>query len=384
MIKIEKWKSLYTKTNGLTKPNSIDNLLLAEERIKLEKSIIQVLNSFLDKGETHVGIKIYVEKVLRNDFVEVMASNRPQKNESLEDWSAKIFGDNKFGVVFNSLESYDNEIGELMCSIVSPLLEHAGLPLGGLSFLFFMGNYGFTPFGIHKEAIGEEGFLFHLGPGEKEFYTWDTEEFNAVAHNTEVFHEVEEMLPSSKKYTLKSSSVMFIPHQVFHIGNSNEFSLSVVMDYINPSKDYLEKELTKDNSNNEIEGYVDLESISTKFRKALDRRILKLKSNGGLLNPSLLNNKIRLPNGAFSIKGKEVFPIFAQDMGNGNILILARGNEIVARYHNNLKGVLLKLKEGEVLTLQTLKDYLFPEWELCDIYSLVNDLMEVEAIEVMK
>ncbi|MFT6337418.1 MAG: hypothetical protein ACJATI_004181, partial [Halioglobus sp.] len=184
MIKIEKWKSLYTKTNGLTKPNSIDNLLLAEERIKLEKSIIQVLNSFLDKGETHVGIKIYVEKVLRNDFVEVMASNRPQKNESLEDWSAKIFGDNKFGVVFNSLESYDNEIGELMCSIVSPLLEHAGLPLGGLSFLFFMGNYDFTPFGIHKEAIGEEGFLFHLGPGEKEFYTWDTEEFNAVAHNT--------------------------------------------------------------------------------------------------------------------------------------------------------------------------------------------------------
>ena len=33
----------------------------------------------------------------------------------------------------------------------------------------FIGNYGFTPFGVHKENIGEEGFLFHMGPGKKTF-----------------------------------------------------------------------------------------------------------------------------------------------------------------------------------------------------------------------
>jgi hypothetical protein len=401
MDRIEKWSSLFKKTNGLSTPSSIDKLLLPEEIYILEKTIIKVLNGFFDKGETHAGIKIYVEKELRNDFIDVMASNRPQENETLEEWGIKIFGDDKFGVIFNSLESYDNEIGEIMCSIVEPLLKQAGLPLGGLSFLFFMGNYGFTPFGIHKEAIGEEGFLFHLGPGEKEFYTWDTEELNEIEHNTMVFHEVEEMLPASKKYILKPSSVMFIPHQVYHIGNTNEFSLSVVMDYINPSKEFLEQELAKEvskgdiilnknknylkpirdeNNNHEL---IDPESISKKFSYALDKRILQLKSNGGLLNPSNINNKIRLPNGEFSFKGKAIFPIFSLDAGNGKLLMLARGNEIVVKYNENLTVILARLNEGELLTLQTLRDYFLPEWDLVEVYSFVSDLIEFEAIDLV-
>jgi len=112
-----------------------------------------------------------------------------------------------------------------MCSIISPLLKKAGLPLGGLSFLFFMGNYGFTPFGIHKEAKGEEGFLFHLGPADKKFYTWDIEEYNKIEHNAKVFHEVDEMLPVAKCYELNRKSVMFIPHHLYHIGNTEDFSL---------------------------------------------------------------------------------------------------------------------------------------------------------------
>jgi hypothetical protein len=401
--RINKWEDLYTKTNGLTKPNSIDKLLSKDEIKNIENTVIKVLNAFFDKGDLHKGMKVYIDKILRNDFVEIMASKRPQEDESLKEWGDKIFGDNKFGVVFNSLEAYDNTIGELMCNIVAPLIKRAGLPLGGLSFLFFMGNYGFTPFGIHKEATGEEGFLFHLGPGKKEFYTWDNEEMNEVGHNTTVFHEIKDMLPLAKKYTLSPASVMFIPHQIYHIGNTDEFSLSLVMDYINPSKDHLEKELAKEigaqemqlnrnkfylapiqisDDTNHLEDYVDSESLTKKFRNVLGKRISMLKSNGGLLQRSIVNNKIILPNGNFGIKGKAVFPIYLFDIEEGINILLARGNQIPVKSNRNLKNVLSKINNGEMLMFQSLADYFKPDWDLVDVYSLISDLIRIEAIEI--
>ena len=404
MNRIEKWEYLYNKTHRLTKPFSVDNLLSDKEVIDLEKNVINILNRFLDSGELHKGIKIYVDKILRNDIVHKMVKIRPEQSESLKEWTDKIFGENKFGVVFNSLELFDNTISENMCSIIAPLIKKAGLPLGGLSFLFFMGNYGFTPFGIHKEAIGEEGFLFHLGPAKKEFYAWDDEKLNVIKHNTIVFHdEIDKMLPSSNKYVLKPRSLMFIPHQVYHIANSEDFSLSIVMDYINPTKSYLEKELAKEISNQELSqsekktylepinnkdkilaNYIDAESIVTKFRNEFDKRVLMLKSNGGLLNPSIKNNSNVLPNGKFSFKGKKIFPIFLFEINEENTVVLARGNEIIKKSNANLENIISSLNKGQVLAFESLKDYLMPEWDLIQVYSFVSELLIIEAIEIVK
>lgn len=406
MNRTKKWENLYNKSNQLTKPFSIDNLLSDNEIIDLQKTVINILNCFLDKGELHKGIKIYIDKILRNDFVDKMMKTRPKENESLEEWSTKIFGEDKFGIVFNSLETYDNTIGEIMCSIVAPLIKKAGLPLGGLSFLFFMGNYGLTPFGIHKEAKGEEGFLFHLGPKKKEFYAWDIDKLNRIEHNTKVFHEeINDMLPSSKKYVLNSGAVMFIPNQVYHIANTEAFSLSIVMDYINPSRDSLEKELakeicTQDYSQNETKTYfnpiqmsnngksignsLDAKSIMMKFRNAFDKRVLKLVSNGGLLNQSIKNYKKSLPNGEFRLKGKKVFPIYLSEIGESTTLILARGNEITKKSNPNLQNIISNLNKGEILTFESLKNYLLPDWDLAELYSFVYDLIVIEAIEIIE
>jgi len=406
MDRVERWKELYENSERLTRPYSIDHVLARQEMIDLEKSVVKIINCFLDKAELHKGIKIYTNNHQRNDLVEKMAKMRPAITESLKDWGVKIFGQERYGVVFNSLEAYDNTISEIMSFVVSPLIKKAGLPLGGLSFLFFMGNYGFTPFGIHKEAKGEEGFLFHLGPAEKVFYTWDNEELNKIEHNTKVFHEeLKDMLPTSKEYVLKPGSVMFIPHQVYHIAKTEEFSLSIVMDYINPSRDLLEKELAKEISAQEYpqnlsdsylnpiqldgtgkgsESSLDVQSIMKKYRIALDRRVTMLKSNGGLLNPAIKNHKKLLPNGEFSFKGKEAFPICINEPAEDSIIIYARGNEIKRKSNPYLNTIISSLNNGEVLTFEYLKEQLMPQWDLVEIYSLISDLLVIEAIKIFE
>ena len=397
------WKKFYESSEKFTKPSSIENLLSNDDLIFLHDELKNIINRFLDKGELHKGIKTYINNQLTNGIAEEMTKQRPKENESIEQWCYRFFGNKRFGVVLNSLEIFSNELTERMCNIVSPLLEQAGMPLGGLSFLFFMGNYGFTPFGIHKEAIGEEGFLFHLGPNDKDFYTWDIEEYNQIEHNTKVFHEVDKMLPISKIHTLKEKSVMFIPHQVYHIAKTDEFSLSVVMDYINPSRDYLETKIASQiGSNTPIEntsiGY--LSPINTKeketdwgvllnketwelrYKNALTKYITRLKSNSGVLNPSIIQNKGGLPNPPFLIKGKTVFPLLLYTENTSKTCIMARGNEVIVNNNLNLITVIDKLNNGEVVSFDELQNHLSTNWELMDVFDFISQLWQIGAISI--
>ena len=284
-----------------------------------------------------------------------MVANPPKIESSFEEWSKQIFGEQNFGMILIGLEQYSISFAEKIATIVRPLLENMGLPLNGLSFLFFMGNYGFTPFGVHKEATGEDGILFHLGPENKQFFTWDDPKYNAIEHNSSVFHNVSEMLSKGELYDLEPGDAMFIPHYVYHIGNTPKFSLSFVMDYINPPKDRFENELIKetaeeelfyhveyekplklDASKSDVNDLLDLQSIRKKMETVLDRKILKLKSNGGIRRKSNRTGSVLPPTGSFSIKGIKIFPIYLDKQDADNILIFARGHRIVKKIHPKL------------------------------------------------
>jgi len=397
----ELWNQLYKRSDKLTQATSIHNAFTQEDISFIEQRLKQVLIKFFEKGELHKGLKVYVDQELDHQHVKKMASKKPTKEESIEDWCLSIFGNKKFGFVFNALESYDNILVERMCNIVHPLIKKVGIPLGGLSFLFFMGNYGFTPFGIHKEAKGEEGFLFHMGPNPKMFYTWDIEKYNHIEHNTQVFHNVEEMLPLAKNYELSPKSVMFIPNHLYHIANTEEFSFSVVMDYINPSHGALETMIAKEIANNEYissknpsylspfslgdELEVDMllpkHSWEEQYQNFLPRHITRLKSNQGILLPSIAEVMIGFTDYSLSIIGKKNFPLIEFTSWDGQSYVMARGNEIPVKKNKNLSETLKELNHGKTFTFEELNKRLLGDWELHHLYSFISDLLSFAAIE---
>lgn len=398
------WEQLYTESEHLTQATSIHEVFTQDDIDFVESRLKNALNTFLTRGELNKGIKVYVDKQLRHDYPKKMAEQKPSGNESLEVWCRSIFGDEKFGVIFNSLESYDNKLVERMCEIVHPLLEKAGLPLGGLSFLFFMGNYGFTPFGIHKEAKGEEGFLFHMGPSNKTFYTWDIDEYNVIEHNTEVFHNVDEMLPMAKPYDLSPTSVMFIPNHLYHIANTEEFSFSVVMDYINPSREAIEnmiaekisselKDVPKNKDyfdpvewNQELDWNRMLNSASweDKYKRTLQRYYSRLQSNHGILLPAISEVGNYILNENFSIKGKSLFPLIEYVDQNQQRYVLVRGREVPVKPNSHLSQVLTDLNDGKPFTFEELKSILLEDWDVSNSYGFVSDLLEFDAIEKLE
>lgn len=400
-MKHKAWEKLYEDSLHLTKPAHIQELISQENIAEIKLLILSIIQKFIDKGDFHIGLKTYINKELRNDITEQMLSNPPSIDDSLESWSQKIFGEEKFGMIFNYLEDYSNTFAAKAADIVSPLLEIAGLPLDGLSFLFFMGNYGFTPFGVHKEAVGEEGVLFHLGPGNKQFYTWDDPKYNAIEHNTQVFHNINEMIPTAKCYELNPGDAMFIPHQVYHIANTSEFSVSFVMDYVNPPVDRFENQLFNataeeaisnqntyqiplrmESPSSEWSKLLNPESIQRKIETAFQRKILALKSNAGILRKSKAKSELHIPGEPFAIIGKAVFPLFIEKQTNDKILIFARGHRIIKKHHPDLQELFKRLNEGASLKIEHIIEILEPIWDLIEIYSLVGELIRIEAITV--
>lgn len=397
MHTVKAWKELVDISNQLEKPSQIHNLLLEQDIICFKNLIKEIINAFLERGEHHIGLKTYVNQELNHSIVEKMLGSPPKDFQSIEAWCKQIFGDDKFGMVLNTLEGYNNAFSEKAAELVGPLLQEAGLPLQGLSFLFFMGNYGFTPFGIHKESRGEEGMLFHLGPGKKTFYTWDSPEYNTIEHYQDSLKNIDEMLPSAKAYELNPGDVMFIPHQVFHIANSSEFSLSFVMDYINPQSDQFENKLLEAAAKEalvlkndyqtplqyESQDHIDKLAIIEKINIAFRRQLMELKSNAGILRKSLIINKNTLPNGNFQIKSKPIFPLFFDRQGDDKLIVFARGHRLIKPFHSNFEKLMNRFNLQETIQIEEIFQNLQPQWDMIDVLSFISDLNQIEAIDII-
>lgn len=395
------WEKLYETSSHLTKPTHIKGLISTDIIAEIKQLMVTVIRNFLKKGEVHVGLKTYVNRTLRNDMTEKMLILLPTDDDTLESWSQQIFEEEKFGMILNYLEEYSNTFAEKAATIVNPLLTIAGLPLNGLSFLFFMGNYGFTPFGIHKEAVGEEGILFHLGPGKKLFYTWDDPKYNDIAHNTQVFHDIDEMLSKAQCYELEPGDAMCIPHQVYHIANTDEFSVSFVMDYVNPPMDMFENQLIEmaateqlhtqktyqvplkmGSSRSSWKALLNPESIQKKMEIALERKILALQSNGGISRKSKVIDGFQFPNQSFSIQGKAVFPLLIDEQLPDEVFIFARGHRIRKKKHPRLLEFIQKINKLELTSINEIKELLEFHWDLVDIYSFIGELISTETVRL--
>jgi hypothetical protein len=116
---------------------------------------------------------------------------------------------------------------------------------------------------------------------------------------------------------------------------------------------------------------------------ALDRKIKSLKSNGGIRRKS---NKINtnLPNtNTFSIKGKEIFPIYIDEQDSIYTILFARGHRIVKQNHPNLPTLIDKLNSGEAVSLSSLIQLMEPTWDIVEIFGFIQELLSVEAVVII-
>ncbi|TDW96965.1 hypothetical protein [Dinghuibacter silviterrae] len=226
------WSAFLAETADRTQSLVVRNALSeADVRQLREEAGCIVRNSALaDTFRTYINGKQADNRLV--------ASAPPAEGEDMDVWRTRVFGADKFSLIINQCEQLSGVVASFLEKAVVRLQEITGLPLLGYNSTVFMGNYGFTPLGIHHDGTGNNVLHFHIGPGDKVMYNWDEDQYTADMAS----RAFDEQLAAADEYRFSAGDLYYMPWNKYHIGNTEAFSIGITLWFNNPTRaSYLRK-----------------------------------------------------------------------------------------------------------------------------------------------
>lgn len=363
LVNTSSWaKRLQATTGGFASPLYVPQFW--DDANALKAMIEGLFSGFADAAEPPV-LRVYVSRGQRFDLEAKLVSAKRDSSASFEQWIARVIGHKRFCVTLNGLTKWNDSFHSLLHQrLVRPLLKVAGTPVGGLDFYAFIGNYGFTPFGIHDD--GELSFLLHLGEETKDAYLWPQEVFLKRAGKPTSNFDFAGLKRWAVRYSLRPGDLLFIPKGVYHVLNSTGFSvtlgftvfpatrevqilesLKLLYDAAGTPQVFFAGDVNWEKSVRKIKLQVDADALTN----AHWRYRMILKSNGYVTTPPLelgVDFKdLNLTTARFQVPAK--FKIYYSETA-GRLEIFVRGRALRMRSHNNLLKLIRFLNTGKRFT----------------------------------
>ncbi|MEY8759607.1 hypothetical protein [Chryseobacterium tongliaoense] len=418
----EFWESFIATNKNFTQTCVIKDVI-SEDLIKKLKDA--VVNGLISRFKTvdHDGFRLYFPSQGKgkenSDFIDELYKNPPFENEEIIEYCNRVFKE-KFGLIVNFLERHSDFISKELRLITEPLLEIIGIPATGVDVTVFIGNYGWTPLGIHQDHKGENVLHFHLGPGEKTMYIWDQEKYKDLTGTKHNNFDIEPLLEHAERYDFGAGDLFYMPWDKFHIGKSDDLSVGVTFWFNNPSKikffdrvlntfyrdyidinkdviepqhNYLENTQTFDEFLSLLKLDEDLLNGSTKsfFKHLYDEYKNSLLSNAGWQAPPQARekeDKYDIDNYEFLLE-KEIHTsapfkmIYKIDEAKDTFYLFVRGSKIEMRYHPELKNIVDHLNTYEKWQVSDLLKNLEAEWPIEAGLYFLSMIYDKKGIEIV-
>lgn len=390
------WKESFLKTtNSFTKTSVFKDCIPKEETKMMRDDIIDIVRRLCEMRTTQFGFRVYIEGVqLTNKEMDKIYDSPPKKGESINDWADRTFEGKKFGMIINRGEKLNDDMATRMAYKIAPLLDHVGTPLMGINFTIFIGNYGWTPLGIHTDAPGESVTHFHLGPGDKTMYTWDRETYEEIA-GEEKFNnkDVEKFLPHANVHPFKEGDLYYMPPNEFHIGKSDELSIGLTLWFNNHLKGDLARKLLRvvidqylqDNQETMQPDKNDISDLSASeqaielfdipedmqnlnFKEFLtetfkDYRYSLYSNSGYWTRPFPKEVETEFTTEDSIVLVKPFVLKYVESLDRQNILIYSRGTKLVLNNHQCIKNLIDEINKGHEMTVSQVFGILDKEWD---------------------
>lgn len=418
----EFWENFISTNKNFTQTCVIKNVISEELIKKLKDAVVDgLINRFKTKDLD--GFRLYFPSQGKGkenaDFIDELYKNPPFENEEIIEYCDRVFKE-KFGLIINFLEKHSNFISKELRLIAEPLLEIIGIPATGVDVTVFIGNYGWTPLGIHQDHKGENVLHFHLGPGEKTMYIWDQEKYKDLTGTKHNNFEIEPLLEHAEKYDFGAGDLFFMPWDKFHIGKSDDLSVGVTFWFNNPSKikffdrvlntfytDYID--LNKDviapqhnylQNNETFDEFISLLKLDEDILNGSTRSFFKhlydeykhgLLSNAGWQAPPQSRekeDKYNIDNYEFLLE-KEIHTnepfkmIYKVDEAKETFYLFVRGSKIEMRYHPELKNIVDNLNTHKNWKVSDLLESLKAEWPIEAGLYFLSMIYDKKGIEIV-
>jgi hypothetical protein len=380
----EWWLNFIKKNFSFSEATIFKDVISSELVEELRKGVSEMFRSRINRLDINSGFRLYIEGKELSDgrIIDLIKDNKFDNSESIQSYCERVFGKN-FGIITNYGEKYSEILAKQILKTVQPLFDIAGIPPWGLELTTFIGNYGWTPLGIHTDNRGENVLHYHLGPGNKKMYVWNEEVYKKEGKGVSNNKNVEPLLKYADEFEFGKGDLYYMPWNKHHIGYSGDFSIGVTLWFNNPtrydfSKLMLEtiQNLYLKNDQSIIESQIDYlnnENTFLDFKNTLDIDDKTLKapledflnqsyneykkcliSNGGWQNSPLRfykkidSKKEYFPNLKNKIiKNNYIYNIRTEKVGN-RLYIYVRGLRVSFKYFSELVDIIDFLNQEEI------------------------------------
>lgn len=396
----EWWHLFLEETNYLTEPGLLKNSV--PPQFFNEQDLTQIFQKIPSKqGFGEPGLRVFVGKGQRpKEFVEFFR-NPMQVNETLQGFMSRLFNNAPFGVVLNRTTKFHPDLGRRLAPLYQGIVEKLGIDWIDLNATLFVGNYGYTPFGVHYDGEAKSVIHFHQGPGTKKMTLWNEDTFVEKTGSRLHYCHPEKILSDGTTYEIEAHDTFFLPEGPFHIGNTEDFSiaLTVVIKGISV-KDWLSNalaEIQAESFNPEIlAGYdTDLEevlqngliepglqnqSLNGWVAGAMEDYQLSIKSNCGFKPPRWSDEKTFPDLGQQSIQIVNPFQLYYKHLSDNHLRLYYRRNKQNFAQANVLIPLIEQLNTKEILEVgKVLAQHPSDKDFLLDFFTL---LLNHQAIEL--
>ncbi len=387
----EWWDNFYKDSRKMTIPLVIEDLI-KEDVPKLRDSIFEMLQN-LKNENNFVAWRVWVDGKLDKKMKQSIIDDPIRDYSDLIPWQKRHFGDKKFGIILNNGQRYSTEARNLISNYFEPFLKDKP-PFGGINFSIFIGNYGWTPIGIHEDHTGSFVMHFHLGPGDKTMYMWERSNYKGTLEGGENEEKPLGYLPFADYVCpFKEGDIFFMPWNYYHIGKSSELSLGLTVwfNYItvdglvngvwesglNEIMDDEYKKINNEetvanlfnvndtNSLGDIMNLLEEDIINTPLKDFLKTSLEDyndaLQSNGWYDRGDLIfkrDNVELKENDLIKLNG----PKMIYRRSDEKIKIFHRGEKIMLHYHPDIESLVNTLNLAESYNVKMLLDGLFTDW----------------------
>ncbi|TNH42456.1 HEAT repeat domain-containing protein [Photorhabdus luminescens] len=187
-------------------------------------------------------IRVYIEGRLSAEHIDPILYTEPHENETFESWISRATGGERFCVIVNDTERWSDYIFQAVSSIFDPLRKILGERNTFIGTCLFIGNYGYTPFGVHLDDPYSSVVHFHCGPNAKEMSLFDKDIFEKIDGIKYRFN-MEKLRPYADNWIIEAGDIFILPSHHYHIGNTPQYSVGMGIVVNKETEDRLENML---------------------------------------------------------------------------------------------------------------------------------------------
>ncbi|MGN6233355.1 MAG: hypothetical protein ACTHNZ_19590 [Trinickia sp.] len=171
--------------------------------------------------------RVYIDGMLCPRSENEALFTSPVSGESFREFVTRAVGAKRFGMIVNGAEQWSDPLARMGARVFSPIIDVLGAERSMIEVTLFIGNYGYTPFGVHIDDPYTSVVHFHLGLAAKTMTMFSKNDFHRLNGPRTNCFDPERLIPYGKSYSVELGDVFLLPPHWYHIGRTDDFSIGV-------------------------------------------------------------------------------------------------------------------------------------------------------------